>query len=217
MIEQLGIQPWLIDTVSVAKQKSVACVEAGHIYTDEMPSLSHEIGAIVGANVCTELEKMGIGVQRMLFVDDYNVASNDLNLTDYSNLLSQHGFTVDRTVMESTLIKDAKEVIVRLQMSSMTELSRNGAVVLKKNHKKEKEIVLKKSPGMGSVPACAALDAALYLIKAKEAGICVTVLHKEWKDQQEGVRRVLKALGENVSILEVYYSDDGEVEVVFDY
>lgn len=217
MIEQLGLQSWLINTVSAAKQRPVACVEAGHIYTDETPSLSHEIGAMVGANFCTELERMGIVVQRMLFVDDYNATSNDLNLADYSSLLSKHGFAVDRTVMESTLREDAEKVIARLQASSMAELNRNGAVILKKNQKREKTIVLQKSSSTGGGPACAALDAALYLLKAREAGLCVTVLHQQWKDQQEGVKKVLKALGENVPILEVYYSDDGDIEVEFDY
>ena len=70
---------------------------------------------------------------------------------------------------------------------------------------------------MGATSACAALDAALYIKKNEDAGICVTVLHTEWKGQQNAVKKVLSALGKDIPILEVYYTDEGEIEIEFDY
>lgn len=198
-------------------QRPVVCVEAGHIYTDEVPTQSHETGASVGSKVSALLGEMGFDVQKMLFVDDYNAQSSDLDLGSYQDLISCHGFTPEVTVMESTLVQEAEEIVTSLQEQGLTEENRNGAVILKKSYKREKDIVLRKSPAMGFMSGCAALDAALYLRKSKTAELCVTVLHREWKDQQASVKKILKALGKEIPILEVYYNDEGDIEVDFDY
>lgn len=217
MIEQLTKHYNLISEMSKQRQRPVVCVEAGHIYTDEVPALKHEVGAIVGSKISKLLEGMGVQVQRMLFVDDYNVEHNSLDLDAYQSMLSKHGFTPDRLIMESLLLGDAEDVISALEQKSLTEKNKKGAVILKKNCKKENDIVLRKSPERGALPACAAIDTALYLKKHETAGICVTVLPVEWRGQQDGVRKVLYALGKDLPILEVYYSDDGEIEIEFDY
>ena len=218
MIELLQSQLGLIQSINVGKQRSIAWVEAGHIYADEIPSLSHEVGAIVGAKVSIALENMGILVKKMLFIDDYNAQSNTLDLENNQSLLSEHGFVADRLIMESSLVSDAEKVIAELEQGSLTEINKHGAVILKKNHKKDKEVVLRKSPEMGTTPACVALDTALYIKKQEEeAGICVTVLHSEWKSQQNAVKKVLKALGKDLPILEVYYTDEGDIEIDFEY
>ncbi len=216
MIEQLTQLNFIKGLPNVGQTPTI-CVEAGHIYTDETPSLKHEIGAMVGAKVSSLLEEMGFSVQRMLFIDDYNAVSNDLDIGSYQSLLQGHGFAPEVTVMESSLTQNAQEIVETLEKQGLTEENRNGTVVLKKGHKREKDIVLKKSPGMGLVPSCAALDAALYLKKFETVGVCVTVLHQEWKGQQEGVKKVLNALGKSIPILEVYYTDDGDIEFDFDY
>ncbi|MBP6098549.1 MAG: hypothetical protein KA477_01040 [Candidatus Levybacteria bacterium] len=217
MIEKLQNQLRFLPAISPAEQQTVVCIEAGHIYTDETPSLSHEIGAIVGHNVSQILEGMGVTVQKMLFVDDYNALSHNLNVEEYRSLLNSHGFEPDILVMESSLVQDAYQVIAELEVNSLTETNKNGALILKKNHKKEKDIVLRKSPSMESLPACAALDTALYIKKNERAGICVTVLHEKWKSQQEAVKKVLKALGKDIPILEIFFTDYGEIEIDFDY
>jgi len=127
------------------------------------------------------------------------------------------GFSPDLLVMESTLEEEADSIVRSLQDNGHTEINKHGAVILKKPYKRAKEIVLKKSPGRGETAACAALDAALYIRKNERAGISVTILHEEWREQQEDVRRVLEALGVDIPVLEIYYDDEGEVEVEFDF
>lgn len=217
MIEKLQTQLNFIPALTSDKQKPVVCVEAGHIYTDESPTIRHEIGAIVGKNVSNILEGLGVQVQRMLFVDDYHPTTHSLDLDSYQKLLAERGFVADKVVMESSLNDAAEDVITLLQDKSLIDVKKNGAIILKKTHKKEKDIVLRKSPEMGGAPACAALDTALYLKKSESTGVCVTILHDEWKEQQSGVKKVLKALGKDIPILEVYYSDYGDIEVDFDY
>lgn len=218
MIQRLETQLHFVPDRIAKMQDPVACVEAGHIYTDEIPSRRHEIGAIVGKNVSSVLEGMGIRVQRMLFVDDYNAQSQDLDISGYKSSISRHGFVPDQLIFESSLTKEAEKVIAALEEQNLTQADRNGTIILKKDRKGEQTVVLRKSPKKGATPACAALDAALYLKKSAQADMCVTVLHSEWKDQQDKVKKVLKALGkDNTPILEVYYTDDGEIEVDFDY
>lgn len=217
MIEILQANLQAITGVYADKQRPKVCVEAAHIYTDEVPGFKHQLGAVIGANVCRILGGMGVDVQRMLFVDDFNAVSNDLSLSEYGEFIGEHGFTPDIVVMESTLVDDANRLIGQLEEAGLTERNRNGATVLKKNNKRDKDIVLVKSPIMGSIPACNALDAALYLRKFETAGVCVTILDKQWQDQQNSVKKVLKALGKDIPILEVYYLENGEIEVDFDY
>lgn len=217
MKEILQTNLQIILNASVDKHRPKFCVEAAHVYTDEVPGIKHQLGAVIGANVCQILQEMGVDVQRMLFVDDFNALSNDLSLEDYEGFIAKHGFAPDLVVMESTLINSANKLIEQLEESGLTEKNKNGATVLKKGNKKEKDIVLRKSPVMGSVPACNALDAALYLKKHEAAGVCVTILDKQWQDQQTSVKKVLKALGKEIPILEVYYSESGDLEVDFDY
>ena len=183
----------MIDAV-LAKAPTLAAIDLGQ-------GVVKAIGAIVGANVCIALENMGVLVQKMLFVDDYNAQSNTLDLENYQSRLSEHGFVADRLIMESSLISYAEKVIAELEQSSLTEISKYGAIILKKNNKKDKEIVLRKSPEMGAIPSCVALDTALYIKKQEEAGICVTVLISEWKSQQYAVKKVLKALRRDLPIL----------------
>lgn len=218
MIEQLHIAKQLQFVSKIATQKQVVCVEAGHIYTDETPSLTHEIGAMVGSEYCKALERIGIQVQKMLFIDDFNAKSQDLDIDSYTGILAKHGFMPDSIIMESSLFESAQDVISQLEAREMIDVNRHGAIILKKYDKKEKDIVLQKSPNMGGAPACAALDTALYLKKYEDSGICLTVLPTEWKGQQNGVKKVLKALGKKVPIIEVYYTDEGDIEVEdFDY
>jgi len=217
MYERVIPQLETIQTLTAQSQNRLVCVEAGHIYTDETPNELHEVGARVGANVCTVLENMGIKIQKMLFIDDYNAESHDLNIGDYQELLSKCGFSADKLVMESSLENDAIQIIDDLEKIFLIEENKNGSLILKKGHKREKEIVLRKSPSMGATPACVALDTALYLKKYEEAGLCVTILHSIWKDQQKGVQKVLKALGKELPILSIFYSEEGEIEVDFDF
>lgn len=217
MIELLPTQLGLhLNKLSNVQLRPV-CIEAAHIYMDEEPTLRHEIGAMVGARLATIIEEMGFPVERMLFIDDYNASSQDLDIGAYRQLISEHGFASDTLVMESSLVEQADHVIALLEQQGMTEVTKQGATILKKNYKKDSTIVLKKSPDRGAIPACAALDAALYLRKYEQSGICITVLHEEWKGQQDGVKKVLQTLGANIPIFEVYYNDVGDVDVEFDY
>ena len=206
-----------IKSLVAGMERPAVVVEAAHIYTDEQPTRKHEQGAEIGGRVASFLAGMGLDVQRMLFVDDLNAHSQDLDLSSYQSMISERGFSPDVLIMESTLQEDADEIIRSLQDTGHTETNKHGAIILKKPYKRAKEIVLKKSPGRGETAACAALDAALYLKKREGAGISVTVLHEEWREQQEDVRRVLEALGVDIPVLEIYYDDEGEVEVEFDF
>lgn len=203
--------------LQIIEGSSTACVEAAHIYTDEQPGLEHQMSAVIGTNVSRILEEMGVDVNRMLFVDDFNADSKDLDIHEYESFITKHGFIPDVVVMETTLVEDAKEIVRVLEGLGLTEVNKNGATILKKKEKREKEVVLKKSPSLGSVPACSALDAALYIKKFEHSGVCVTVLHERWKNQQDSVKRVITALGMEIPVLDVYYSDTGDVSVDFDY
>jgi|SRR3989344_3949917 len=206
-----------IQSLVSGMERPAVIVEAAHIYTDEEPTIKHAMGAEIGGKVASFFTQMGIDVQRMLFVDDFNAHNQDLDLPSYQRMISERGFSPDLLVMESTLEEEADSIVRSLQDNGHTEINKHGAVILKKPYKRAKEIVLKKSPGRGETAACAALDAALYIRKNERAGISVTILHEEWREQQEDVRRVLEALGVDIPVLEIYYDDEGEVEVEFDF
>jgi hypothetical protein len=212
MIETL-IQEHIFVNAAVQQFAVTACVEAAHIYSDESPDVTHELAAKVGASTCLALANLGVEVSGLLFVDDYNPSSFDLDLEKYMGMLNAQGFPVSKVVMESSLQNYACCLVDELEANGMTKRKKDGKVYLLGGS----QILLKKSDLLGNKPACDVLDAAFYINKSEEAGLCVTVLPFDYREQQEKVKELLKILGYEISILNVYFNQEGEVDLDFNY
>lgn len=196
------------EKIGVGKPLSVV-IEAGHIYTDERPGLTHQIAAEIGGSLIRVLKVAGVVPVGMLFVDDYNPLSGDLNIKDYLEVLREHGFNPDRVVMESSMRDPAERLITELSVRELTKVKKDGKVLVKG----EDTILLRKSRILGNGPACDALDAALYIQKRKEADVCLTVLPESYRDQQLRVKKVLALLGEQVPIINIFYNEERAVDL----
>src|SRR3989338_4114704 len=99
-------------------------VEAGNIYSNEAPSLEHEIGAKLGSLVCIVLNSMGHYTQNWLFIDNYNPQFEQkpwvldkgtyTGTGAYITLLEQWGFKPDVVIKEGDLVYAAKDLLAFL-------------------------------------------------------------------------------------------------------
>lgn len=182
-----------------APPRSVVVVEAGHVYTSEVPNHAHAFSATIGADVCAILEKQGHTPEKWLFIDNYNPPLQGkpdvLDEQVYLGLLEQCGFAPDIIVHEADLVPKAKETLEFLVGNGLTK-TKDGKISLTCG--KHGLIVLQNSDGRLS---CALLDACLYLEKANAGALSVTVLDKPYSSQQEKTFRVLNALGYNTSLI----------------
>jgi len=117
-------------------------IEAGHIYTNETPSLEHTIGAYWGSLLGKVLSASGATVKNWLFVDNYNpqfekAKQEALNLDEYLSKLRTVGFAPDQIEYEADLTPKAEQVKQQLVTAGLAGPDVNsGNIILYKNKKK---------------------------------------------------------------------------------
>lgn len=156
-------------------------VEAGHIYTNQVPNNTHFMGAKYGVLIGKYLEAQGVPVKKMLFIDDYNPkfgpkTSTQLNIEKYIKSLKEIGYVPDEVIFESELVPKAKEIIAALHDNGHTKEKTNELVLRKNGDKKAKEVRLFTNWGGVEKISCAVLDASLYSIKNGQADTTFTIL-----------------------------------------
>lgn len=190
---------------------SKVIVEAGHIYTDEEPTLEQMVGAAIGKNIIDLLKIVGATPEGWLFVDDYNPQFKDLtgpkpgkklDIIDYTAQLREVGFAPVKVIYESSLVTKAEKLLGMLDGGNKTKCV-NGITMLKKdnvllyNQKSEKYM-------------CALLDACLYIEKLEQAPFCITILDQQYAPQQKGTLTILKKLGvDTTCIFPFFYTTPG--------
>lgn len=190
---------------STIAQKA-AVVEAGHFYANDQITEEELHGLNIGTEVSKKLQDMGLVVIPCLLVDNYNAPDiySDKNLSQ----LKQEGYPTDWVFWEREVTPDAKELLVKLSETNKIK-SKRGNTYLKEGFS-----LLVDDKGKYS---CTILDAGLYINKFYLSnGICVTVLPEKFKPQQETTKRILKAAGYTIPILNIYYGNDSE-KVSFDF
>lgn len=185
-------------------KKSSIIVEAGHIYTNEHPTLEHQMGATWGNLLSSYLALFGAETAKWLFIDNYNPQfeekPQDLNITDYISSLSQWEFAPDKVVYEADFVEHAKEVVAYLQKHGYAGENHKGKTVLHKGK------ILLYDPESEKY-MCSLLDACLYLQKLEQADGCVTILDQQYASQQKGTLTILKKLGtDTTTIFPFFYS-----------
>lgn len=186
------------------QNKTKIVIEAGHIYTNEQPSLEHKIGATWGNLLSNYLELFGAEIKQWLFIDNYNPLfedkPQDLSIENYVKELSQTGFIPDKIVYEADLINQAKEIINYLEKKNYAGKHKKDKTALYKGkvllYDSEKDKYM-----------CSLLDACLYLKKLEQADSCITILDKKYIHQQKGTLAILKKLDVEVNkIFPFFYS-----------
>lgn len=187
-------------------------IEAGHVYTDEEPTLEHYVGATMGGTLSKLFQYLlGVQTEEWLFVDDYNPKfseqPNTLDLEEYIKDLNSVGFFPSKTIFESQQIDKAKETIDYLVEQNFAHSHTNGNIILAKN-----KILLYNSEL--DKYSCAILDVVLYLQKLEEADACITILPEKFKSQQKKVLTILKKLKTDISkIFPIYLSDPNNQQI----
>lgn len=192
--------------------KSKIIVEAGHIYTNEQPTLEHQVGATWGNLLSSYLALFGAEIERWLFIDNYNPQfekkPQDLKVADYVSSLSQWGFTPDKVVFEADLVEPAKDIIVRLQKQGYAGRHHNGKTVLHRRNILLYDPEYRGRNGKESEKyMCPLLDACLYLQKLEQADGCITVLDQKYAREQKETLTILKKLGtDTTKVFPFFYS-----------
>ncbi|GEM_PF-1780904 len=189
---------------TIGEKKSTIIVEAGHIYTNEQPTLEHQAGATWGNMLSSYLAFFGAEIKKWLFIDNYNPQfenkPQNLDVAGYIESLSASGFAPDEVVYEADLVEHAKEVVASLQKQGYASQHQNGKTILHKGN------ILLYDPQKEKY-MCSLLDACLYLRKLEQADGCITVLDKQYDAQQKGTLAILKKLGvKTTSIFPFFYS-----------
>ena len=207
---------------------STAMVEAGHFYVRDGLSSEQLQGIAVGRQVIAALQDMGMQVSSCMFVDDFHLNGKDPhgtgafkseNLSDPKvrdaiisasiESLQDTGFAPEKVYLENDFAAPAQALYHQLEQAGVLKHKKDGTVRLN-------GIVVLTSDG---TPSCSLLDAATYLGKAQDldGGLLVTVLPEKWERQQETTRAILAALNQKPPILNVYFSEGGELKVTFDF
>jgi len=187
------------------KQLEKVIVEAGHIYTNDQPSLEHEISAKIGGTISQFLILAGCDVEKWLFIDDYNPLFEDkqiiLDEKFYIEMLEGHEFKPDKVVYERELIEKAKDALDYLCSNNYAyHDAKTGKIKLMKGNIHLYDSVY----GHNNCPL---LDACLYIEKLKNADSVVTVLDVKYKAEQKNTFTILKKLGfASENIISIYYS-----------
>lgn len=198
----------LLRILAGRKIKSV-CIEAGHIYRDQKPNEEHFQGFSVGSDICCRLLVAGIKPYRMVFIDDYNPEKDIFCLRGYLSVARGHDFEPHEIVWESSLEEEARAIVDRL-LSRELAIKNGEGVFTAKGH-----VRLQFPNGRLS---CCVLDAALYLRRFARHDFSITVLprnsRQSYKDQQKGVRRILRLLGhEQLPMANVFFGENNEITV----
>ncbi|MBL7150907.1 hypothetical protein ISS86_03175 [Candidatus Microgenomates bacterium] len=213
--------------------KSV-CVEAAHVYVGESFSEEHKLGAEIGADILAHLADLGIKSCAMLFIDDLPEHNKQLNPGCYSQdpegfqaSLNDHGFCPEKFVLESSLVQGAQILINKLEFKGIAKSRKRKSYAIGERRKVFPRFA-PSAPGGGlfylervdmfndTTPVCAVLDAALYLEKLRESDVCITVLSDSYKKEQERAKFLVRALGNKQTIINVYFNEEGEIDIDFD-
>jgi len=123
-------------TFPTVEVKSKIIIEAGHIYTNEQPSLEHQDSAFWGSFLSKYFKKLGAETENWLFVDDYNPKFESkpilLDESEYERQLKKWGFHPDEVIHETELIGQAKDALELLVKNDYAEKC-GGKIVLRKD------------------------------------------------------------------------------------
>lgn len=194
----------------VRRQVKRACVEAGHIYVDEVPNGQHHMGLKIGGLFADAIAKVVPCVTRMLFVDDYNPEVSTLDFQEYLKLAESLGFTPDLIVWEASLVESAHNFVEALGRADATVINSDGHT-----HTRHQNIRLRYVDDRLS---CCALDATLYARRFQDYDFNVTILpgesECEYKKQQRNVRRLLRLAGiRDLPLANVFFYQDGSFTI----
>ncbi len=187
------------------------CVEAGHIYRNQRPGQEQLQGFTIGSDICCRLIVARIRPHRMVFIDDYNPEEDNFCLRAYIEVARGCDFEPHEVVWESGLVEEARALANQLLDRGLAVRNGDDGIITVKNR-----IRLQSPDGRVS---CCALDAALYLRRFAKHDFSITVLPrrdgKNYKDQQQGVRRILRLLGywQQLPMANVFFGEDNEITV----
>ena len=197
------LEKMLQGKITYGEQKSVI-VEAGHIYTNQLPNSEQDISIDQGVKVLQLGKLLGFCMKPWLFIDNYNPQfQNNLSLLDeqaYISSITAKGFIPQKVIYESDLIPQAKEIVdYLLKKEEALPESKTGKVILKK------EKILLYNPAEDKY-YCSLLDACLYQQKLNESEICITILDQSYASQQKGTKTIVSKLGiDSSKIIPFYY------------
>lgn len=181
------------------------CVETSHIYMDEEPNETHDLAAQIGSRIVVEVEKHGSIVARHLFIDNFNPSPERfrLDVDKYISRLREKGFDPHVVTFEAALALPAQNILYALNGKTYRD---EGDVFLTEGNTK---LI---SCGR---PTCSLLDASLYMAKLSMFELIITILPREFKEQQKKVMRILNALGyTRLPIVNVFHENNGSITVV---
>jgi len=183
-------------------------LEAGHIYTNEEPNDEHRESVKYGKLLENYFSMFGAGIERWLFVDNYNPQFEDnpeiLNIGHYINLLANWEFPPEKIVYEADLVEQAHDVLSYLQRNNYALKNDKDKILLYKDKILLYDIKTEKY-------MCTLLDACLYLNKLEQADCCVTILNQQYSHQQKGTLTILKKLDVEIEkIFPFFYPTPGK-------
>lgn len=203
-----------IEQIMSTRNVSNALIEAGHIYAGNQPDGEVTMGLEIGRALYESLVEMGMKVDTMLFIDDYNGhGSGPETLQAMQPIFETTGFFPVHIVYENNLVNSARNL--QYSLPKVKQRSKSVFAVVGSDI-----IDIERTDEFNETKVtCIALDAALYLEKAKQAngGLLVTVLPQQYKPQQEKTKALARAAGCNAPILNCYFDDQGKIKVDFDY
>ena len=191
-----------------------ALVEAGHFYGNSELDELEIMGVEIGIDTVNALKNIGIRVTPVVLVDNFH--ADDEYTSSNLERMQTLGYVPEVVYEEQKFEDDAWELFDVLKKKNKVKTRTSGT----QNLRAENVPQLVSSDG---VLSCSILDAAIYKRKHAEfGGICVTILPEEDADrnyvrQQSYTRAILTAADISIPILNVFYSDEGNIHVDFDY
>lgn len=163
------------------------CIEAGHIYVDEVPKECHITSLSIGAELSDKLAKVDIEVRRVLYVDDYNPDKWTLDLGKYRERGTKLGFTVDHTITESSMAAEAKVAMEYLRSRRSVRRDENILYLTGTN--------IRLSGNNGRSYSCELIESTLWRWKITLCDFAITILPPDFSNQQKKSLKILRRLG----------------------
>lgn len=204
-------------------------IEACHFYKNH-PLTEPEIAEIETCGKLAYDLALALGqtgqVERIIFVDDYNIIRGKVvsedpleNSKQTWQVIEDSGFAekVKFVFLESLMLQAASGVLAGLLLTGCCRQTKSKTI-LNVPSENEGVVLLREGSGDG-IPSCALLDASCYGLKGEyfPGTIHITILPDSYRNQQEETQQVMKASGIKVPIINIFVGVDGSQQVEFNF
>ncbi len=185
-------------------------IEAGHIQAKQTPGVEQTQGVGIAVDILSMTRNTA---HKTVLIDDRKTLVKSGEITAYIRWLVDNGYKPDTVFLESELTKPALELLHELQEKYSWDFSTHVPTRGRRYRGEGIRTSAGTAPLLTSSgePSVELMDAALYREKSLLGDIPVTILPEHYRGEQRKTMALLKKVGENIPVTNVFFKPGQEV------